>query len=789
MLNRSILLIALCFVATAATAQKPFTIDGKIQGKKSGYIYLSYQNENGRRMDSSLIKNGQFSFKGKLNGPAQATLMMDRNGRSYDKYAQLFLTPGNMKLSVPYENFSDGIILKGSSVHDEWEQLKKSKESIMSQIKPLSEAYNKANTVYIEAMRAKKDEATLESLKAEATKAKDAMDPYYDQVRKIDEAFMDKHPESFVTAYLLRFAIGRMSLREGENRYNKLADAVKATTVGKEIKKELEELRAGSPGATAFQFASSELRGGELKLADFRGKYVLIDFWASWCVPCRKGNPHLLALYSKYKDKGFEIIGISDDDSNPEAWRKAVEKDEIGVWKHVLRGLKRTEDGFDRTADISDRYGISTLPTKILVDPKGVIIGRYGGGGEDDEAMDNKLAEIFSSVALSQSSLTIDGYLKGKDAIGKKVILSKLALNAPAMDSAVINADGRFQIKGLQPSPGMMALTVKGEKIGSYYPVIPFFAENSLIKVEGIYDSLIKEHGFPALYYGTLSASTSIKGSNSHDLYLKYYDIKSRLDKQRNLAFDQYVNYLNPGKGKSKGPMEEGIAITRKIDAADGMRKEFSLKYIHENPPSEVLAYIADKTLTKILTPAEIEQVMKKFEGMKEKGPLTEAFLKKAAIAKKTAVGTPLVDFALQDINGKQHKLSDYVGKGRYTLVEFWASWCGPCRADIPHLKEAYNAYHQKGFDIVAVSLDEKQDAWVKAMKDEEITDLWPQLIEAKAFKSELTDTYQINGIPACLLFDPQGKLVTYNMRGSFMDDRLIKLFGDHFRKKDTAAY
>ena len=93
-----------------------------------------------------------------------------------------------------------------------------------------------------------------------------------------------------------------------------------------------------------------------------------------------------------------------------------------------------------------------------------------------------------------------------------------------------------------------------------------------------------------------------------------------------------------------------------------------------------------------------------------------------------------------------------------------------------------------KGFDIVAVSLDEKHDAWVKAMKDEGVTDTWPQLIEPKAFKSELTAAYQINGIPACLLFDPQGKLVTYNMRGSFMDNILIKLYGDHFKKKDMAA-
>jgi thiol-disulfide isomerase/thioredoxin len=389
--------------------------------------------------------------------------------------------------------------------------------------------------------------------------------------------------------------------------------------------------------------------------------------------------------------------------------------------------------------------------------------------------------------ASAQSSFTVEGHLKGDSAVGKTIVLSKTGLGQPVLDSAMIGADGSFRLRGTATSPIMMALIVKGEKQGSYYPAIPFFAENGAIKVEGIYDSLVKEYGFEALYYEKLSPSSTVTGSKSHDLYLKFYDPKSKLDEQRDAAFDQYIRYLNPGKGKAKGPIQEGVAITRKIDAADKLRKEFAFQYILANPASEVLAYIANKTLAKSMTTAEIEQLMQKFEQAPQRGALAEAFLKKAAIARKTAVGTPLVDFALMDMNGKQHKLSDYVGKGRYTLVEFWASWCGPCRADIPHLKEAYSAYHGKGFDVVSVSLDEKKDAWVKAMKDEGITDMWPQLIEPNAFKSALTATYQINGIPACLLFDPNGKLVTYNMRGSFMDDILIRLYGDHFKSRAPA--
>jgi thiol-disulfide isomerase/thioredoxin len=150
--------------------------------------------------------------------------------------------------------------------------------------------------------------------------------------------------------------------------------------------KEIQNLQSGSPGSKAFAFAKKDINGQDLSLAEYNGKkYVLLDFWASWCVPCRKGNPHLLSLYSKYKDKGLEIIGIADDDSAQAAWKRAVEQDKIGVWKHVLRGLKRTSTGYDRSEDTSEGYGIHSLPTKILIDKNGIIIGRYGGGGEGDE--------------------------------------------------------------------------------------------------------------------------------------------------------------------------------------------------------------------------------------------------------------------------------------------------------------------------------------------------------------------------------------------------------------------
>ncbi|RKE57083.1 TlpA family protein disulfide reductase [Sphingobacterium detergens] len=166
---------------------------------------------------------------------------------------------------------------------------------------------------------------------------------------------------------------------------------------GKEIARKIASLKGGSPGSKAFEFQAADINGKPLELAVFKGKYVLLDFWASWCVPCRKGNPHLIDLYGKYKNKGFEIIGVASDDQNPAAWLKAVEQDKIEIWNHVLSGLKMEKGEFDRSKSISDHYGISTLPTKILINPEGIIVGRYGSGAGTDDELDKKLAEVFGA--------------------------------------------------------------------------------------------------------------------------------------------------------------------------------------------------------------------------------------------------------------------------------------------------------------------------------------------------------------------------------------------------------
>lgn len=367
------LLIPILTICCAmAHAQNKFTLSGKVSGASEGTLYLNYAGG----ADSALLKNGSFTLTGKLTEPSMAYMSLNnrRASMSDSNTVNFFLEPATMTMQLPLNAFKDAIIT-GSKTQTEYAILQKQQQKFQKRWKKVLDTLSAIN---------QRSNALYQETKAWA------LSPYMEEMREVTSTFIAQHRQSYVTAWLLRTERD-LPTDTLKMIYAGFPAAVQQSSFGKNVAAMLEKRKTGIPGAKATVFSSDGIDGRPVNLADYKGKYVLIDFWASWCVPCRKLNPHLKGLYAQYKDKGFEVVGVSDDDRNPDAWKKAVEQDGL-PWKQVLRGRQAN----DASKDILEGYNIESLPTHILIDPNGVIIGRYGDGlGESHEALDKKLAELF----------------------------------------------------------------------------------------------------------------------------------------------------------------------------------------------------------------------------------------------------------------------------------------------------------------------------------------------------------------------------------------------------------
>ena len=391
----SIITFSLLVLVSYAQDKEGFRLNGTIKGLESGMVKLSYYDYAKKQVitvDSAKLENGHFKMTGSLESAIELYISIDPG----NYFGQIYVDNSLMELvtdvTMAKEQYGGKILelkLSGSEFQDEYDRYEKQLELIQREQEPLNKAYDEANNAYIELRKSGADEATQKEFLQKAEKAKEALEPGLDKIREISIAFITSNPDSYASALLVDQYMMYTSTSDAKKYYQSFTTRVQSSAAGKSILDKIAQRKKGSPGSKAFVFAKEDINGEQLSLADFEGQYVLVDFWASWCKPCRAGNPHLISLYKKYHEKGFEIIGVASDDSNPKAWHKAVEEDQIGIWKHVLGG------DFRKGTDIGSKYDIHTLPTKVLIDPNGKIIGRFAADGDDDEAMDHMFEEIF----------------------------------------------------------------------------------------------------------------------------------------------------------------------------------------------------------------------------------------------------------------------------------------------------------------------------------------------------------------------------------------------------------
>lgn len=371
------LIVSLASPLAAQTAGGNLTLNGTINGYEGKYIHLFTSLGEQPNDDSVKIANGKFAFTTKLSNKMEMGALLIGNMQDYQnaKYCQIYLEPGTMTIALDKDNFRKPVVT-GSFTQAQADSLTAIDDAIMAEAKPILAEMD-----------------TCQDSKRHA-ELMDMLEPYQGKVKAANTEWVKAHPASYISPMQLRFLTGDLTYEETKSIYDSFTPELKAMPESKEIADELAVLAKVRPGLAAPLFRAKNWKGVEEGIADLKGKYVILDFWATWCMPCRKSFPHVKSLYEKYKSKGLDVFCVADDDGNEDKWKAAIEKDGIQQFHHVLRGLvwdrSKGMDGMDKTNDISDKYAIHYLPTKYLIDDKGCIVGKF-----NDEELDAKLKEIF----------------------------------------------------------------------------------------------------------------------------------------------------------------------------------------------------------------------------------------------------------------------------------------------------------------------------------------------------------------------------------------------------------
>ena len=357
---------------------------------------------------------------------------------------------------------------------------------------------------------------------------------------------------------------------------------------------------------------------------------------------------------------------------------------------------------------------------------------------------------LAAAGALSCSGNQVKYDIKGAAPDGVVVRLVD-AMTSATLDSAVV-ADGTFALKGKAEKDAFLNLTAEGDDwtfmlFNDGEPVQVDFADNSLVGSDlNIHLSQCDHENTDAYaaYYQVVEAFEALpeeeKKARMEAFMAEYQD-----------AFKKYSDYYLGMIEANKDNLVP-VAFIKQVRSLAGPEKFNEL--LESDAPYAQHPYVLD---------------------LKRKIEEADARRKETEEKKQAIIGQKFLDLEEADPDGNLHKLSEFVGQGKWVLVDFWASWCGPCKNEMPNVVNAYKKYHDKGFEVVGLSFDREKEPWVKAITEWEMP--WIHLSDLKYWDTVASDVYNVNSIPDNLLIDPEGTVVARCLRGEALEAKLAEIF------------
>lgn len=360
---------------------------------------------------------------------------------------------------------------------------------------------------------------------------------------------------------------------------------------------------------------------------------------------------------------------------------------------------------------------------------------------------------LFSLSAMAQNpapkSVVITGKVKTIGA-GERVYLETNGQPARRIDSADVQRDKSFTLKSALPDGGGVFLL----NIAN--------AQRLALLLEGGENLNVVADGFATDMKTGKKGTAVVTGSKNMDYYQQLMTMKSDMD-ARVTGWNQ--QYTDATQKKDQKRME---AIQRDYEGAEkGMVTK--VKALLPGMGTSLAALFATNFLSVDNDFPTLDTLARRFEKENPSSPQAKSFIGNIARIRGVMVGSEAPEIALNDTTGKPVPLSSL--RGKYVLIDFWASWCGPCRQENPNVVRMYNKYKDKGFAIYSVSLDQAKANWTKAIRNDNLT--WTHVSDLKYWQSAAAQQYGVQAIPQTFLIDRQGKIIAKNLRGDALEQKL----------------